>query len=416
MLIFQSYLMLVLCITSQTTGQEVIKANSQNHTRQCNQICNYVEWARDANCQHCYLTKIPDECSQAVMLDLGHNNINHIPCGAFKSFRNLFYIDLEGNGVIEIDDDAFNGNYKTRYVYLHRNQLQTIKNGTFTGVPHLLQLYLNKNRIHTVDDGAFSGLVVLETLYLSENNLTQISGFLDKLTKLRYFHMTHNHLTCLKNSTFHSLENLRYLDLIHNKIETVDADAFRGLVSLRVLKLAYNRITSIGQHAFLHMRHLIHLNLYDNKISTTSNFTFGIDKLEELYLGLNSLTCDCQIKIVQDWLLEHNDTDCAVDTICGSPADLQGTSVAILKNISSCESNPTTHPYQTWNDITATVHKNLSLVPDRTEQTTNALIIALLVTVPFTFLAITMIIIYIIVKRYHLCDSKLTSESQPELV
>ena len=382
---FQPWLLLMPHIISFTTGEEVFRMDSQNHTRQCDDICNYVEWAQDANCQHCNLMEIPRECHQAVMLDLGHNNISYITCGAFKPFQHLFYVDLEGNNLMEIDPGAFDGNYETRYIYLHGNQLQTIKNGTFTGVPHLLQLYLNKNRIHTVDDGAFSGLLVLETLYLSENNLTQISGFLDRLTKLRYFHITHNRLTCLKNSTFHSLENLRYLDLIHNKIETVDADAFRGLVSLRVLKLAYNRITTIGQHAFLHMRHLIHLNIYDNKISTTSNFTFGIDKLEELYLGLNPLACDCQIKIVQDWLLEHNDTDCAVDTICELPADLKDTPVVTLKKISSCESNPTTHPYQMWNEITTTVHKNWSPVPDKTEQTTNVLIITLVVTVPFTF-------------------------------
>ena len=135
LLSFHPWLLLMLQIISFTTGEEVIQMDfqNQNHTQQqCNQICNYVEWAQDANCQHCNLLAIPAECHQAVMLDLGHNNISSIPSGAFKPFRNLFYVDLEGNSLMEIDPGAFDGNSETRYIYLHGNQLQTIENGTFS--------------------------------------------------------------------------------------------------------------------------------------------------------------------------------------------------------------------------------------------------------------------------------------------
>ena len=319
----------LLLIISYTRGEEELPPQNQDK-KTCAETCYYVDWAKYANCEHRNLTDIPQECYEAVFLYLQHNHIRSIPSGAFTAFQNLVSVQLDENGLTQIHPQAFEGNSELKYIYLTGNQLETIRSETFTGVPNLLQLYLQKNRIHKIEEGAFSGLPVLEKLSLSENNLTQIPGFLNELITLQFLSLAQNHLTNLDKYTFHNLENLQGLDLRNNKIVTIEADAFSGLKLLKVL------------------------DLYNNSISETSNFTFGIEKLDKLYLGLNPLKCDCHINIVRDWLLDHSDicADCATDATCGLPAHLQNQAVVTLTDI-SCEAIPTTPPTPpstTWSE------------------------------------------------------------------
>ncbi|MGH0125744.1 UNVERIFIED_CONTAM: hypothetical protein FKN15_001578 [Acipenser sinensis] len=91
-----------------------------------------------------------------------------------------------------------------------------------------------------------------------------------------------------------------------------------------------NDIQSLSKRAFRGLKSLTHLSLANNNLKHLPRDIFKhLDILTDLDLRGNSLSCDCKMKWLVDWLGKTNTSVPAI--YCASPPELQGRKLADLK-------------------------------------------------------------------------------------
>ncbi|XP_022109587.1 chondroadherin-like protein isoform X2 [Acanthaster planci] len=308
---------------------------------QCSALCEYTEWALDADCRNRDLTSIPVQCSDVETLDLRHNQIRVLPSGALEGFSNLRYLDIEMMELETIMPGAFKDNVNLLHIYVQINHLTVIQSFTFKGAPNLKQLFLNSNKIRILDPRAFAGIPQLETLFLSDNNISDISSDLFRnLTKLRYLYLENNHLSTVPEGAFAGQSNLRHLSLAGNKLTHIPNVLFEGLKHLRALKLSYNQIISVSPLPTL--PRLSHVDLYNNQLTSVTNLTSILKvskrlrrsnwtkKFTTVFLAKNPLNCDCEMEPLRIWMQVYQEEigkHHRANATCAFPAELTDVSL-----------------------------------------------------------------------------------------
>ncbi|KAK1154227.1 leucine-rich repeat LGI family member 3-like [Acipenser oxyrinchus oxyrinchus] len=136
--------------------------------------------------------------------------------------------------------------------------------------------------------------------------------------------------TEIPERAFSHLHLLQFLLLNSNTFSQIADDAFAGAPHLQYLFIENNDIQSLSKRAFRGLKSLTHLSLANNNLKHLPRDIFKhLDILTDLDLRGNSLSCDCKLKWLVDWLGKTNTSVPAI--YCASPPELQGRKLADLK-------------------------------------------------------------------------------------
>ncbi|XP_054281620.1 insulin-like growth factor-binding protein complex acid labile subunit [Macrosteles quadrilineatus] len=157
--------------------------------------------------------------------------------------------------------------------------------------PAIQRLVLKYNRVKAVD-AAFQFYGELQFVDLSHNHLVSLSTkSFEAQKKLVEFHLNHNRMSQISNTTFLGLKSLKVLSLRGNFLEDLPDKLFSVLSLLEELDLGQNRIMRIDSTAFAGLPNLRILSLDDNMLKTVPTPTFPyLASLAELHVGLNVFT------------------------------------------------------------------------------------------------------------------------------
>ena len=197
-----------------------------------------------------------------------------------------------------------------------------------------------------------------QVLNISHNSLTGLRSeeFAQaKLLNLQRINVAHNNISDIHSRAFSGLLNLVDIDLSHNRLEAVPTHSFPHTLNLMSLSLSHNPISLIKSEAFSQLRHLTRLDLSSCQISVIEAGALqDLPSLERLYLETNRLRvireplqlgsglhgvslhgnpwhCDCQLRLMRDWLVETN-VPRLYEPACQSPQRLAGFTITTLSN------------------------------------------------------------------------------------
>uniref|UniRef100_A0A6J0SLE2 Leucine-rich repeat LGI family member 3 n=1 Tax=Pogona vitticeps TaxID=103695 RepID=A0A6J0SLE2_9SAUR len=133
----------------------------------------------------------------------------------------------------------------------------------------------------------------------------------------------------IKEAAFAHLPFLQFLLLNSNKFSLIGDNAFTGLSHLQYLFIENNDIQALSKNTFRGLKSLTHLSLANNNLRTLPrDLLKPLEILSDLDLRGNSLTCDCNIKWLVEWMESTNTSVPAV--FCGSPPQYQGQKIREL--------------------------------------------------------------------------------------
>ncbi len=127
----------------------------------------------------------------------------------------------------------------------------------------------------------------LETLVLADNDLTEISGQIGRLRRLRMLDLGHNQLTAVPDS-LGDLDGLSdFLYLHDNRFASLPA-SLQGLTKLRYLNISANAF-ELFPECVCGMAGLIELRVSDNSLVSLPDSVGRLSRLRELHLRNNRL-------------------------------------------------------------------------------------------------------------------------------
>uniref|UniRef100_W5NIH5 Leucine-rich repeats and immunoglobulin-like domains 3 n=1 Tax=Lepisosteus oculatus TaxID=7918 RepID=W5NIH5_LEPOC len=292
--------------------------------------------------------------STLQILKLNRNRISLVPPKMFQ-LPHLQHLELNRNRIKKVDGLTFHGLHALKSLKLQRNGINKLMDGAFWGLSNMEVLQLDHNNLTEVNKGWLYGLLMLQQLHLSQNAISRIRPdaweFCQKLSELD---LTSNQLTRLDESSFVGLSLLGELHIGNNKVSFIADGAFRGLShlhtldlknneiswtiedmngpfsalhNLRKLLLQGNRIRSITKKSFSGLDTLVYLDLSNNAIMSIQGHAFSqMKQLEELHLNTSSFLCDCQLKWLPSWVVEHKFLP-FINASCAHPQLLKGKSI-----------------------------------------------------------------------------------------
>lgn len=159
-------------------------------------------------------------------------------------------------------------------------------------------LNLSKDSIADINPKAFEGMGALNKLDLSYNELSKVTDFENRFSKLfhtssnlKFVHLNGNGLQYLPKATFVSNLNLEHLDLSNNSLTQVDFE-ISHLLDLKLLNLRLNNIESLDEKSRRSLD-----TLYASQIKTNKTDTVRVQ------LHDNPLSCQCTSLSFLEWLV-----------------------------------------------------------------------------------------------------------------
>ncbi|XP_074506670.1 leucine-rich repeat-containing protein 52-like [Sebastes fasciatus] len=165
-------------------------------------------------------------------------------------------------------------------------------------------------------------------LIISNNRIVELPPLsLNYLSDLVYLDCSNNSLTEISESTFGNLRKLAYLDLSFNTLMRIEDRTFGPLASLVMLRMTDNPgLSDLHQDAFVENAALQVLDVSRNNL-THVNITslIALPNLRSVGLSGNPWSCECDNEDLCLWVhLEGFKFQDEGQTVCGSPADMQG--------------------------------------------------------------------------------------------
>ncbi len=169
--------------------------------------------------------------------------------------------------------------------------MTSLKANDFSGLSSLNSLKLHGNSLTALPEGLFQELVNLQILTLDHNSLTGLPpGVFSGLAKLQELSLSNNPLGSLSVDTFSGLTQLQRLQL-SSTLLSVPEGLFKGLSRLEDVFLGDNSLTRLPEKVFNGLGSLRRLFLYSNKLETLPEAVFnGLSSLQVLDLNANSLS------------------------------------------------------------------------------------------------------------------------------
>lgn len=200
---------------------------------------------------------------------------------------------------------------QTQVLDLSGSNFQTLPREAFmrANLLNLQKVYLASCKIGHINESALHGLTNLVELDLSDNLLTDIpSAALKDATSLRELRLAQNPIQKIEAKAFVEASGLVKLDLSDCQIEVIVAGAFDGLDGLAQLRLGGNRLEELRPDVVTSLP----------------------GRLHGLELQGNPWICDCRLRYLREWLIEHNVPSPAT-AACRSPERLMGRALTELQ-------------------------------------------------------------------------------------
>ncbi|KAM4552363.1 leucine-rich repeat-containing protein 52-like [Odontesthes bonariensis] len=165
-------------------------------------------------------------------------------------------------------------------------------------------------------------------LIISNNRIVELPPLaLNYLSDLVYLDCSNNSLTEISVSTFGNLRRLAYLDLSFNTLTRIEDRTFGPMSSLVMLRMTDNPgLSEIHPDAFVENEALQVLDVSRNNL-TVLNITslIALPALRSVGVSGNPWSCECDNEDLCLWVhLESFKFQDEGQTVCGSPADMQG--------------------------------------------------------------------------------------------
>ncbi|XP_077474073.1 toll-like receptor 8 [Stigmatopora argus] len=277
--------------------------------------------------------------TNATVLRLSENNINHIKSDSFSGLSNLTEIDLSWvnkNQFVQVDHNTFKNLSRLRvlklsgdhlaavpallplgldFVDLTSNKIVSLNKNNFARLRKVNTLLLSKNCYYwnpcgkhlQIAEGTFGALRRLEKLDLGYNNLTEVPKGLP--LSLHVLRLESNHIQYISEKDFRGMDKLKVLKMqgncprcsnapypcvpCKNYSLAIHPDAFQSLTQLRALSLGGNSLTSVNPSWFRNLTQLTELfvsfNLLHGEITGEAGFLTLLPKLEKIDLSFNFL-------------------------------------------------------------------------------------------------------------------------------
>ncbi|KAM6918518.1 leucine-rich repeat-containing protein 52-like [Xenentodon cancila] len=165
-------------------------------------------------------------------------------------------------------------------------------------------------------------------LIISNNRIAELPPLaLNYLSDLVYLDCSNNSLTEISQSTFGNLRKLAYLDLSFNTLTRIVDRTFGPLASLVMLRMTDNPgLSEIHPDAFAENEALQVLDVSRNNLTVFNiSSLIALPALRSVGLSGNPWSCECDNEDLCLWVhLESFKFQDEGQTVCGSPADLQG--------------------------------------------------------------------------------------------
>ncbi|KAK1406998.1 hypothetical protein QVD17_38608 [Tagetes erecta] len=221
---------------------------------------------------------------------------NSILTGSLPEFYNSTLLEI-----LDLSSTGFTGIIPESISNLNNLEVLNLQECYFSGpipgsLPNLTQItYLNLygNKLSGIVP-SLASLSKLATLNLSFNNLKlgHTFNWISKLTQLNililsYMNITGEVLPCLANLTKMSIVSIG-----GNFISGPIPSSFMNLTQLAIVNLGGNHLHGQISSSFSNLKSLVSFNVAHNNISGTVSIDsfLGLNSLEELYLGYNSLS------------------------------------------------------------------------------------------------------------------------------
>lgn len=184
--------------------------------------CKWSSGKKTASCASSDLRRPPSLSSDIQVLDLHDNPLRNLPkevfsniglvnlqrinlratnlrsinADAFLELRILIEVDLGDNDLSHLPRDIFRGNERLRLVVLSNNPLTALISDQFPPLPHLRMLLLDGCRLRTIHTNALRNLKSLETIDVRRNQLTFLRLITFSLPALKTVSLSGNPWRC----------------------------------------------------------------------------------------------------------------------------------------------------------------------------------------------------------------------------
>jgi Leucine-rich repeat (LRR) protein len=159
-------------------------------------------------------------------LYLTSKNLERLPDGFFKSFRDLEILDLDDNKLREVRFTEHLANLKELHV---RNNMLTSISISANIFPNLQELYLHGNQLEIFPDSLRELANSLLVLDLSNNKITELPAFFQFFIQLRELYLNNNQLKIIP-AFLKGLTNLKTLNVSNNPLTPYHSSRSRCLL------------------------------------------------------------------------------------------------------------------------------------------------------------------------------------------
>ena len=184
-------------------------------------------------------------------LDIGGNNLAHIPDACFENCTDLEELNIDNNDLSDITKDAFMGLGRLKRLNMNNNNL--IKDGSIHDPELFAQLELleelriqknvfgskteNRTYLSNVANGTLGNLT---HLFLDGSPYGRFGSNFVLLQQLSVISLSGSAIFHITNETFKNVPHIKTLDLSYCNLTSIEADTFEPLEDLRLLNLSNN--------------------------------------------------------------------------------------------------------------------------------------------------------------------------------
>ena len=194
---------------------------------------------------------ICDKIKQVLWLDVGGNNIVHIPNSCFNKCSDLQDLHIDNNGLSDISKDAFKGLSVLKRLNMNDNHLISdgkIHDSELFSPLQRLDVLEIKSNVHDskTENGIYlsnlanATLPKLKHLYLDGLPNWHFGPNFRTFQSLTMISFSGSAMLSILNNTFQHVPHIQILDLSHCNLKNIEADTFSPLKNLRLLNLSNN--------------------------------------------------------------------------------------------------------------------------------------------------------------------------------